>query len=251
MDKQPLNNAAPKKRRFIMLIIAALILFSLSVFLFIWAYIAQIDSIKVHYRELQAQLSQWQLFIASLENKWLLILIIFLLYALKSFIIIIPLSTLFIISGMVFDVRYATAINIVGVTILVSIKFFWGNKFGGGNASKLISRVKILKELLKLEHSGNPFILFISRFVPFVPVNTISRLCGTSEINYDKYLLISLLGFSPRILSLSVLGNHVFDPFSVGFFGPIIIMLFLSGVSMLKLNFTLAFFRKEAKDKQN
>ncbi|HZJ75166.1 MAG TPA: VTT domain-containing protein [Clostridia bacterium] len=251
MDKQPLNNAVPKKRHFNILIIVALILISLSVFLFIWAYIAQIDSIKVHYREFQTQLTQWQLFIASLENKWLLILVIFLLYALKSFIIIIPLSTLFIISGMVFDVQYATAINIVGVTILVSIKFFWGNKFGGGNASKLISRIKILKELMKLEHSGNPFILFIARFVPFVPVNTISRLYGTSEINYDKYLLISLLGFSPRILSLSVLGNHVFDPFSVGFFGPIIIMLFLSGVSMLILNFTLTFFRKEAKYKQN
>lgn len=251
MDKRPLKKTAPKKRHFNMLIVAALILISLSVFLFIWTYIAQIESIKVHYAELQSKLLEWQLFIASLENKWLLILVIFLLYALKSFILLIPLSTLFIISGMVFDVQYAAAINIVGVTILVSIKFFWGNRFGGGSASKLVSRVKILKELLKLEHSGNPFILFIARFVPFLPVNSISRLYGTSEINYDKYLLISLLGFAPRILSFSVLGNHVFDPFSVGFFGPIIIMLFLSGISMLVLNFTLTFFQKEIRDNRS
>ncbi|HZK21839.1 MAG TPA: VTT domain-containing protein [Oscillospiraceae bacterium] len=245
MEKKTLDKTAPKKKRLNMLIIAALILISLAIVLFIWTYIAQIDAIKMHYAELQTKLTQAQNFIASLENKWLLILIIFLLYALKGFVIFIPLSTLFIVSGMVFDVQYATAINIVGVTILVSIKFFWGSKFGGGGALKLITHFKILKELMRLEHSGNPFILFIARFVPIVPVNTVSRLYGASEIDYDKYLLISLLGFAPRILSFSVLGNHVFDPFSVGFFAPIIIMLFLSGFSMLILNFTLGFFRKE------
>jgi len=221
-----------------------LILIALAVFLLIWSVIAQIEVIELRYAEMQAMLAEWEYFIASLENKWLLILVLFLLYSLKCFVSVIPLSALFIISGMVFNVQYATAINIIGVAILVSIKFLWGDKFGGGSVSRVISRSGFVKDFLKLEGSGNPWMLFLARLVPFAPVNTVSRLYGASEIQYDKYLLLSLLGFAPRILSFSVLGNNVFDPFSVGFFGPIIIMLFLSGISILILDFALGLFGK-------
>ncbi|HOD01819.1 MAG: SNARE associated Golgi protein [Firmicutes bacterium ADurb.Bin300] len=233
-----------RRRHYSVLIILALILIALAVFLLIWSVIAQIEVIELRYAEMQAMLAEWEYFIASLENKWLLILVLFLLYSLKCFVSVIPLSALFIISGMVFNVQYATAINIIGVAILVSIKFLWGDKFGGGSVSRVISRSGFVKDFLKLEGSGNPWMLFLARLVPFAPVNTVSRLYGASEIQYDKYLLLSLLGFAPRILSFSVLGNNVFDPFSVGFFGPIIIMLFLSGISILILDFALGLFGK-------
>lgn len=244
MRKATVSKNGFTRRHYSILIIVAFILIALAAVLLVWTYIAQIKAIELRYAEIQAKLADWELFIASLENKWLLILILFLLYALKCFISVIPLSALFIISGMVFSVQYATAINIVGVALLVSIKFLWGDKFGGGSVSKIISRSKITREFLKLEGEGNPLMLFLARLVPFMPVNTVSRLYGASEIKYDKYLLLSLLGFAPRILSFSVLGNNVFDPFSVGFFVPIIVMLFLSGVSILLFDFTLGLFRK-------
>ncbi len=244
MRKSTALNKGFRRRHYRILIIVALILVALAVFLLIWSAIAQIEAIELRYAKMQAMFAQWEIFIASLENKWLLILVLFLLYSLKCFVPIIPLSALFIISGMVFNVQYATAINIVGVAILVSIKYLWGDKFGGGGLSRFISRSDFVKDFMKLEGSGNPWMLFLARLVPFAPVNTVSRLYGASEIQYDKYLLLSLLGFAPRILSFSVLGNNVFDPFSVGFLGPIIIMLFLSGISILILDFALGLFGK-------
>lgn len=253
MRKAAVSKNGFKRSHFSSLIIIALVLIALSIILLIWTIIAQNEAIKMQYAELQAKLTEWELLIASLENRWLLILVLLLLYALKAFIAIIPLSALFVISGMVFEVQYATAINIVGVAILLSIKFMLGNKFGGGSASKVISRFRLSREFMDLEGEGNSWMLFIARLVPFVSVNMVSKIYGASEMKYDKFLLLSLLGLSPRILSFSVLGNNVFDPFSVGFLVPIIVMLFLSGVSLLILDFALGLFgrRKRAREANN
>jgi len=43
------------------------------------------------------------------------------------------------------------------------------------------------------------------------------------------------------------LGNNVFDPFSVGFLAPIIILLFIAGFSMLILDLVIILFGKQKK----
>ncbi len=235
------------------LLITAFILVGLAIVLLIWTYLAQNEVIRERYAAIQEKLTYYETVIASLENKWLLVLIVFLLYALKSFGFIVPLSALFIIPGMVFDVQYATAVNIVGLSILVSIRFYWGDKYGGGGLLKYISKVSLIRDFLNLEDTGNLWVLFLARLVPITPVNTVSRLYGASEIPYDKYLLISLLGFAPRILSFSVLGNNVFDPFSVGFLVPIVILLFISGISLFILDYAINLFgrRKKAAERSD
>lgn len=208
---------------------------AVATFLLLWLSLSQLEVLRSRYAELLALLTRWEETIASLENRWLLIIVLFLLFALKSFVTLYPLSALFIISGMVFDVQYATAINIVGIIILISAKFFWGEKYGGGKVYDLIKRSRMATELLNLEGDGNPWLLVLLRFVPIIPVNIVSRLYGASSIEYDRFLLLSLLGFAPRLISYSVLGNHVFDPFSVGFLVPIIVLFYITGISLLIL----------------
>ncbi len=247
LKKREVRAERGKVKHHKILLAVACILIGLAVVLLIWMYLAQVEAIRERYAELQEKLTYYETVIASLENKWLLVLIVFFLYALKSFGFFAPLSGLFIIPGMVFKVQYATAINIIGVSILISIRYYWGNKHGGGSVSKLISKVSLIRDFLKLEDTGNPWVLFLARLLPIAPVNAVSRLYGASETPYDKYLLISLLGFAPRILSFSVLGRNVFDPFSVGFLLPIVIMLFISGVSMFLLDYAIYLFGRHKK----
>ena len=109
-----------------LLLAAAVVLSALAVLLFIWSYLAQIEELRVRYGQIMSTLTHWENTIASLENKWLIILVIFLLFALKALVSFYPMSALFIVSGMVFDVQYAMAINIAGLSILISIVFLRG-----------------------------------------------------------------------------------------------------------------------------
>ncbi|NMP37754.1 MAG: VTT domain-containing protein [Clostridiales bacterium] len=226
-------------RRYKILNTISIIMLSAAAALFIWTLIAKIDIIRIRYEDLQATLLEFEVFITSLPRKWLVILAILLVFALKCFVPIIPLSAMFIMSGMVFKVQYATLINIAGFILLMSIRYAWGCKVGSGQAGRLLKKSELLTELLKLEENGNGVMLFLFRLIPVIPVNTVSQLYGSLNFNYEKYLLISLLGFAPRIISYSVIGRHVYDPFSVGFLLPIIILLLISGIALLIFNIML------------
>lgn len=226
-------------KRYRILNIVSIIMLSAAAALFIWTLISKIDAIRIRYEDFQAALWEFEIFITTLPRKWLVILAIFLLFALKCFVPVIPLSAMFIMSGMVFRVQYATFINIIGLMILLSIRYYRGYRSGSGQTGKLLKKSELLTEFLKLEENGNSHMLFLFRLIPIIPVNTVSQLYGSLDFKYEKYLLISLLGFAPRLISYSVIGRHVYDPFSVGFLLPIIILLLISGLSLMIFNMLL------------
>ena len=57
-------------------------------------------------------------------------------------------------------------------------------------------------------------------------------------MGYDlwKYLVISVIGFMPKLMSYTYIGVYVFDPLSLKFFLPFIILFAVSGTSILVLN---------------
>jgi uncharacterized membrane protein YdjX (TVP38/TMEM64 family) len=61
------------------------------------------------------------------------------------------------------------------------------------------------------------------------------------------YCLFSVLGFLPRIITWSIIGVNITDPFSVKFMAPIIILLIISGISVLVLRTMLNHIDKNKK----
>jgi membrane protein DedA with SNARE-associated domain len=65
----------------------------------------------------------------------------------------------------------------------------------------------------------------------------------------DTYLFYSMLGFLPRLVLWSFISFSIFDPFSVEFMAPIIILLIISGISLLLVNALLE--RKDVSNDKN
>ena len=155
------------------------------------------------------------------------------LFAVKSVVAFIPFSVLFISSGMVFSAPVAMGVSILGFALLISVKFLWGKKFGGGNAHKLAVKSKSITRFMDLKGKGNKWMLVVLRFVPFVPVGTVSRAYGATEMKYLPFVGLSVLGFLPRVVLWSFVGSNIFDPFTPTFMAPIIVLLIISGISLL------------------
>lgn len=81
-------------------------------------------------------------------------------------------------------------------------------------------------------------------------MNTVSRLFGSLNITYWEYIFISVGGFSPKIVSYTIIGRNVYDPLSPSFIVPIIVLLLISAVSALILNFVLDAAAKSSKSKE-
>ena len=68
---------------------------------------------------------------------------------------------------------------------------------------------------------------------------------GKMGYNFWHYLFISLLGYSLKITSFTMIGYNAADPFSARFIVPLVVILFISGVGILGMNFIFTRVRKK------
>lgn len=245
-----MNETKKKKTRTYVLNFIAFICFSTALALMVLLRLFQLDRVVEWYNKYTDTLKNFELWIQSNGSTWLSVLIILLNYALKAVIPWFPLSCICVAVGVIFKWYYALAINAVGMAVLFTIKFYWGKSYGGGNAEKILSKYDRAHTIVDNSKLGSTVILFFLRLVPAMPVNSVSQLYGTTDINFWKYLLVSLAGFSYKLFSYTIIGHNVFDPMSASFIIPIIFLSLFTGIVVLSLNGVIS-LTKLTKPKSN
>ena len=218
------------------LLFVGLILIALGFLLTVVLISRRFDTLWFWYEDLRQKLIQLEDYIMNLNKYWQFIGAILLLYIIKSFFPIYFTSTLCLISGLILPIWIAIPVNTVGVALQMTIKYFWGKRFGAGYSWKLIKKNETLYRMFKSNGKGNPGLLFTIRLVPSTPVNMISSIYGSFDFGYRKFILLSIAGFFPKLIMFTFTGKNMYDPLSAGFLVPIIILLFLTGFTLLSAN---------------
>ena len=209
---------------------------ALSLAVFVLLISLQFDSLWRWYTQIKHSLAQLEQFILHIDISWLFALAILLLFAVKSVIPIYPTSTVCFLTGAVLPMYFAIPVNIIGFTVLLTVRYFWGSRFGAGNAWKIISKTDTMRRLIQQDGKGNSALLVALRLIPGIPVNSISGIYGSFDFGYVKFVLFSVIGFMPRLISYTFVGRNIFDPLSAGFLVPLMLILFFTGVSALSVN---------------
>lgn len=225
-----------KKSRAYVLNFIAFVCFTAALALIVLLRLFQVDRVVEWYNKYTDTLTNFENWIQANGATWLTVGIILANYTLKAVIPWFPLSCICVATGVIFKWYYATIINILGLSILFTIKFFWGKRYGGGNAEKIISKYDGIYKIIGDHKLGSAVILFALRLIPASPINSVSQLYGTTDINFWKYLAVSLAGFSYKLFSYTTIGRNVFDPLSAKFIVPFVLLLIFSGVIVLSLN---------------
>ncbi|MBQ7541943.1 MAG: TVP38/TMEM64 family protein [Clostridia bacterium] len=210
--------------------------------------VMQIEELNRWYETWQQQLVMLEERVAAMGNKGLIVLMVMLLFTLKSVFPPITIPAICLISGMVLPWYFALIVNIAGVAWLMTIRYFWGWKLGCGGAIRLVRQSEIVNSLLERKGTGNPYLLFVFRLIPAFPVNSISRLYGAMHFRYRDYIFISLGGFMFKILSYTIIGRNVFNPLSASFLLPIIMFSFFSGCVLIGLHYVLDSLPRNSKN---
>ena len=174
-----------------------------------------INQIRVFYSDFKMRVEEFENTVAALENKYMIFIVLMMLFAFKSFVPMYPLSALYIISGIVYRPIIAILINLMGVYLLITIKYFYGRHNGGGNMERIVSRSEKLQNVV--EDEKNVWLLFVFRLVPGLPMNSVSQMYGSLDYKYLDFCIISLAGVLPKVVIYSILGNSVLHPFSLQF----------------------------------
>jgi len=210
-----------------------------AVVLLIISLILRLRPIQEWYDRYAGILYSLEMAVASIENLFIFIITILLIFALKSIIPIIPFSAVCLVSGIILPPQQSIIVNILGTSLWLLFKYLWGYTLGPGYITKFLQKYSKIKEILESKGNGNPWLLFAFRVIPYFPLNTVSQLYGSLQFKVIPYLLISLLGLLPRIITYAFVGGNLFDPFSFSFYLPIILFLSFTGASALILSYAL------------
>lgn len=218
------------------MLFGGLILIALSIAVAVLLFSLQYDSLWLWYAQAKQKLAQLEDIILHIDQTWKFIGAVMILFAVKSFFPIYATSTVCFLTGIVLPIYFAIPVNIVGFIVILTVRYYWGKRFGAGNAWKMISKMDVVKRLIEQDGKVNSVLLVALRLIPCMPINGISGIYGSLDFGYGKFILFSVIGFLPKLISFTIVGRNVYDPLSSGFLVPIMILLFATGISVLSVN---------------
>lgn len=200
------------------------------------AYLLRYDQLWLWYKVYQEKLLEAEQFIQSLGISWKFVLAMLIVFLVRTFIPFLAVSAICVLTGAVLPSYWALIVNFLGIIIMMSIKYFEGMKFGSGNAWKIISKNERARKIIESSGKVNKALLFALRLIPGFPLGSVSRIYGSLRFPYWRFILLSAAGFAPKLLSYTFMGTNVFDPLSSAFLVPLMIVLTMSGASLLCVN---------------
>lgn len=199
-------------------------------------YLLRYDQMWLWYKVYQEKLLEAEQFIQSLGISWKFVLTMLIVFLVRTFIPFLAVSAICVLTGAVLPSYWALIVNFLGIIIMMSIKYFEGMKFGSGNAWKIISKNERARKIIESSGKVNKALLFALRLIPGFPLGSVSRIYGSLRFPYWRFILLSAAGFAPKLLSYTFMGTNVFDPLSSAFLVPLMIVLTISGASLLCVN---------------
>ena len=172
------------------------------------------------------------------ENTILAAGILLLLFALKSLTVVFPLSILYLASGILFHSMIAVLVSTVGLAITITVPY-WIGKYSGKQAVQEICQKYPKAEMVaKYQETNTFFACFITRIVGFLPCDIVSIYFGACDTAYLIYLAAGVAGSLLSIITTTLLGEKISDPFSVEFMVVLLCRILVS-VGAVLINFRL------------
>ncbi|WP_138159464.1 VTT domain-containing protein [Peptoniphilus catoniae] len=142
------------------------------------------------------------------------VLLLLLLFAVKSLSIIIPLPSLYLASGMLFPPLTAVFASYLGLAVTLSIPYFLGLWSGGEGIEYIKSKYPKIEKIIKIQKKNEFFASFIVRIIGWFPCDIISFYFGACKTPYYIYITSSLIGSSIGVITNTLLGDVILNPLS-------------------------------------
>ena len=172
------------------------------------------------------------------ENAMLAAGIVLLLFALKSLTVVFPLSILYLASGIIFQPVIAVLISTVGLAITITIPYWIGKYSGKQIVQEICQKYPKAGMIAQYQRTNTFFACFITRIVGFLPGDIVSIYFGACDTVYLIYLVAGVSGSLLSIITTTLLGEKISDPFSVEFMIVLLCRILVS-VGAVVINYQL------------
>lgn len=153
-------------------------------------------------------------------------IIFLIIYSLKPVFLIIPVMPLSIVAGSIFGPYKAFLLSMIGCFTSATVAFFLANFLGRSFVEKLL-KGKTMKLDSSIEKHGT-LIMLIMRLSFVFPYDPLSYAAGLTKMKYSNFILGTIIGIAPEMLSYSFMGKNLEHPLSKEFFIPILSIIIIA-----------------------
>ncbi|NLY91379.1 MAG: TVP38/TMEM64 family protein [Firmicutes bacterium] len=128
-------------------------------------------------------------------------------YCLKAFVMFIPLTVLYIAAGVIFPWWWAILLTYLCLMVETTIGYLIGRWIGRRRVHALINRSEYGKKLMNFGTNHSIFSSLIVRMIPGPPIELTNMFIGTTGIKYHHFIIGTLLGYTPGMVPLVLMGK--------------------------------------------
>lgn len=156
-------------------------------------------------------------------------IIFILIYSLKPILLVIPTSLLSILAGNIFQFHTAVLMSMIGCFGSATVAFFLSRLLGRTFVDKIL-KGKAMTLDSNIEKHGFKIMLLMRLAVVF-PYDPLSYAAGLTKMKYRDFILGTLIGVFPEMVTYALMGKNIHHPFSHKFIVPIVIVIALAVVA--------------------
>ena len=123
----------------------------------------------------------------------------------------------------------ALLVSTAGLAVTITIPYLIGKYAGKQTVKSICEKYPKAAQVAVYQQKNNFFACFITRIVGFLPGDIVSLYFGACDAPYAEYLAAGIAGSMLSILTTTLLGEKINNPFSVEF---LIILLCRIAVSV-------------------
>lgn len=142
------------------------------------------------------------------------------LYCLKAIAMVIPLVLLYIVAGIIFPPGWAIVITYFCLFIEMTISFFIGRCLGSKRVLALLNESDRAKKIMEFGYNNGLLSCFVVRFIPGPPFDLTNMIIGSTGMKYPQFIAGTLLGITPGMIPLVLMGDAAANPLSPQFLIP-------------------------------
>lgn len=172
------------------------------------------------------------------KNVFFAALVLLFFCALKSLTVVVPLSVLYLASGLLFPPVPAVLVSTAGLFIAITVPYWVGRYSGENTIDSLYEKYPKIYSIMKCQGNNTFFTCFITRMVGFLLGDILSLYFGVCKIPYVVYLGAGICGSLLSIITTTLLGTKLRNLFSTEFLSVLLLRILIS-VAAIILNVIL------------
>ena len=178
------------------------------------------------------------------QNLVLAALVLLLFFALKSLTFVLPISVLYLTSGVLFPSPLAVLVSTCGLAITITVPYWIGRYSGNEAVQEICRKYPKAGQVAKYQEKNIFFACFITRIVGFLPADVVSLYFGACGITYPLYLIAGVTGSFLSVVTTTLLGEKISNPFSIEFVVVLVCRIIVS-VDAIVINYGLNHWKKQ------